>query len=134
MIRVNYIFIIQANFIEKYFTSSSFLSLIYRYMWNIANRRANGKLVTIIDMKGLGFRQIISGSTKQLLQRQVKVGSQYYPERTYKTLIINVRCFYNFILSLFSINYYYLILFYYVLTSIENYIIFSLFLKGTIMV
>ena len=59
-------------------------------MWNIANRRANGKLVTIIDMKGLGFRQIVSGSTKQLLQRQVKVGSQYYPERTYKTLIINV--------------------------------------------
>ena len=41
-------------------------------------------------MKGLGFRQIVSGSTKQLLQRQVKVGSQYYPERTYKTLIINV--------------------------------------------
>ena len=72
-------------------------------MWNIANRRANGKLVTIIDMKGLGFRQIISGSTKQLLQRQVKVGSQYYPERTYKTLIINVRDFYKCII-LFILN------------------------------
>jgi hypothetical protein len=42
-------------------------------------------------MKGLGFRQIVSGPTKQLLKRTVKIGSTYYPERTYKTFIINVR-------------------------------------------
>jgi hypothetical protein len=64
---------------------------LFEYMWNIANQHADGKLVTVIDMKGLGFRQIVSGPTKQLLKRTVKIGSTYYPERTYKTFIINVR-------------------------------------------
>jgi hypothetical protein len=66
---------------------------IFEYMWNIANRKANAKLFTVIDMKGLGFRQMISGATKQLLKQTVKIGSEYYPERTYKTLIINVVSF-----------------------------------------
>ena len=70
---------------------------LFEYMWKIANPNANGKLVTIIDMKGLGFRQIISGPTKQLLKRTVKIGSEYYPERTYKTLIINVPTWFSMV-------------------------------------
>ena len=56
-----------------------------------------GKLVTIIDMKGLGFSQIISGPVKQLLKRTVKTGSEYYPERTLKTFIVNVPTWFSMV-------------------------------------
>ena len=47
------------------------------------------------------------------------------------TSVFPVRDFYKFIISLFSINYYYLIMFYYILTFIENHMIFSLSFPGT---
>ena len=63
---------------------------LFEFMWRVANPRAAGKLVTVIDMKGVGFWKIAQGSVKAMLMRTVKMGSTFYPERTFKTLIVNV--------------------------------------------
>ena len=76
---------------------------IFEFMWKRANRHSDGKLVTVIDMKGLGFRQMISGATKQLLKQTVKIGSEYYPERTYKTLIVNVPTWFSVVWNLVKV-------------------------------
>ena len=52
--------------------------------------------------------------------------SRFASTREASTLVL-----YKFIIPLFSINYYCLIMFYYILTFIENYMIFSLSFPGT---
>ena len=73
---------------------------LFEFMWRVANPSAAGKLVTIIDMKGVGFWKIAQGPIKGLLMRTVKMGSTYYPERTFKTLIVNVPSWFSAVWTL----------------------------------
>ena len=59
----------------------------------------------------------------KMLDRQIFCGAGYASMSKN-----HVRCFYKFIISSLSINFNYLILFYYILTFIENYIIFHSYL------
>ena len=51
-------------------------------------------------MKGVGFWKIAQGSVKAMLMRSVKMGSTYFPERTYKTLIVNVPSWFSAVWTL----------------------------------
>eukprot|EP00949_MAST-11_sp_MAST-11-sp1_P004407 g4407.t1 len=65
------------------------------YIWTIAEPSPDGKLLTVLDMTGISLRKVLSRSIKEFLTKTVKLMSTHYPERTFKTFIINVpRWFY----------------------------------------
>ena len=63
---------------------------VLEYCWNILEPGPpDGVMTSVIDMKGVGFKQICFGDMREFIQRSVSVISENYPQRAYRTFVIN---------------------------------------------
>lgn len=62
------------------------------YLWNILENNSNssGVMTTIIDMKNIGWSTFSNKDKRQFVMNFVSMMSEHYPQRSFKTLIINV--------------------------------------------
>ena len=63
---------------------------LVEYCWNILHPGPpDGVMTTIIDLKGLGLSTFRDTNSRNFVIKFVKTMSNHYPQRSYKTLIIN---------------------------------------------
>lgn len=71
------------------------------YCWNILEPSPEAVMTTVLDAKGVDFKTFTDNETRSFLRKFVKIMSDHYPSRSYRTMIINcpkwANMVYNFI-------------------------------------
>ena len=62
---------------------------VVEYCWNILDPAHNGTMTTVLDLEGVGFETFRNKEKRKFMMDFVKMMSDNYPQRSYKTLIIN---------------------------------------------
>ena len=62
---------------------------VVEYCWNILDPEPDRKMTVILDMEGLGFKTFRDKDKRNFALRFVKTMSDHYPQRSFKTLVIN---------------------------------------------
>mmetsp|Transcript_73 Transcript_73/g.100 ORF Transcript_73/g.100 Transcript_73/m.100 type:complete len:383 (+) Transcript_73:30-1178(+) len=68
---------------------------IVEYVWNILNPDPQGLMTSVLDLDGLSFNLFSNKVTREFGFEFVKMMSNHYPARSYKTLIINAPTWFN---------------------------------------
>ncbi|CAN0090374.1 unnamed protein product [Discosporangium mesarthrocarpum] len=69
------------------------------YLWQVLQPRQEQKLTIIIDLEGVGMRDLV-GDSVSFLKTTVGMMAKHYPQRSFKILILNAPSFFNSIFSL----------------------------------
>jgi len=70
---------------------------IIEYCWNVLNPDPEGTMTSIIDLSNLSFTMLFrrNGEMLSFVKKFVGILSAHYPQRSYKTIIINVPRWFN---------------------------------------
>ncbi|CAM9094639.1 unnamed protein product [Ascophyllum nodosum] len=74
---------------------------ITEFLWNELDKNPEGKLLTIMDMKGTKL-SMFAGEVKEFLVRSAKMIGAHYPERSYKIFILNAPWWFNLVWKVVS--------------------------------
>mmetsp|Transcript_30310 Transcript_30310/g.66655 ORF Transcript_30310/g.66655 Transcript_30310/m.66655 type:complete len:436 (-) Transcript_30310:89-1396(-) len=63
---------------------------VLEWCWNILEPGPpDGVMTSVVDMVGVGFRQVCNGEMRDFIQKSIGVISENYPQRSCRTLVIN---------------------------------------------
>jgi len=88
---------------EKHNVTETDILMHYIYMmeycWNILDKGPSwdGLMTTIIDLEGISLSTFRDTQKRQFLLNFVKTLSEHYPQRSFKTLVINSPTWFNFV-------------------------------------
>lgn len=68
---------------------------VVEYCWNILHPAHNGTMTTVMDLEGVGLATFRNKEKRTFMKDFVKMMSDNYPQRSYKTLVINAPTWIN---------------------------------------
>jgi len=67
------------------------------YQWSVLDNRLEAVCVTVLDLEGIGMRDMIGGSAMSFVKSVSKLLQAHYPVRSAKIVVINVPSWFNMI-------------------------------------
>jgi hypothetical protein len=67
------------------------------YQWAVLDNRLEGKCFSILDLEGIGMRDIVGGSAMGFVKGVSKLLQAHYPVRSTKIILVNVPSWFNMI-------------------------------------